>query len=81
MRFNNSLADGHHVLSGVPQGSILGPLLFIMFINDVADVLRHCRIIKYADDTVFYVSDRCFEVIQNRLNDLENLAAWLENND
>ena len=42
------------ITSGVPQGSILGPLLFVLFTNDLSKVLTQCQILMYADDTVIY---------------------------
>ena len=42
--------------SGVPQGSILGPLLFTLFMNDLPSVIEHCKVIMYADDTALMYS-------------------------
>jgi hypothetical protein len=55
------------VYCGVPQGSILGPLLFLLFFNDIADSLT-CKVIKYANDTVIYYANTNVDKIENQLN-------------
>ena len=43
------------ITSGVPQGSILGPLLFIVYIDDLPCCVKHCSVNMYADDTALYL--------------------------
>ena len=80
--FNGEKSQREPVFTGVPQGSILGPLLFIMFINDLSDVLEHSHLVKYADDMVLFTAHENFIIIENKLNaDLERLSRWFDNND
>ncbi len=66
---------------GVPQGSVLGPLLFSIFINDLPLILSHCSVHFYADDTVIYVSNPHLTQIQNMLqSDFNALQKWLYSN-
>lgn len=48
---NGVHSESAKVLSGVPQGSVLGPLFFLLFINDLEDVVQHSRVSFFADDT------------------------------
>ena len=54
---NGTKSSPETVQIGVPQGSILGPLLFTLYINDLPDYLEHCDVTLYTDDTVLFISD------------------------
>ena len=74
-------SDPKPVTVGVPQGSILGPLLFLLYINDLPQCLNHCKSILYADDTLLYYSGKTVADLQLKINtDLESLSQWLNNN-
>lgn len=53
---------------GVPQGSILGPILFLVYINDLSDQMKHSNCILYADDTTIYSSNTCLDSLISHLN-------------
>ena len=79
VHFNGVLSESN---PGVPQGSILGPLLSLIFFNDVHSPLRHCKILTYADDTVIFTSSNDIDAIQNSLfQDLDNLSNWFRDNE
>ena len=54
--FNGDLSDWGAVTIGVPQGSILGPLLFALYLNDLPIVVKHCFLDVYADDVKLHCS-------------------------
>lgn len=66
---------------GVPQGSILGPLLFILYINDMVKVLNYCKIQMFADDTLIFISGKKISECVSKLNyDLKLISNWLKVN-
>ena len=65
------------VRTGVPQGSVLGPLLFVLYVNDIQNCLTSCKILQYADDTTIYFSGNAASDIYKMNTDLDNLQDWL----
>ena len=66
---------------GVPQGSILGPLLFLLYINDLPQLCNYSKCLMYADDTVLFLSDSNHDTINSKLSsDLQSLHKWLNDN-
>ena len=75
---NNTVSDITETYQGVPQGTVLGPLLFNIYINDITkNISEECRIIQYADDCLIYSAnpkpDIAIENLQICLEKLENL--------
>ena len=64
------------VSSGVPQGSILGPILFLLYVNDLPDAVQNARVASFADDTkIFHRVDSTSDAVLLQ-NDLSNLEKW-----
>lgn len=79
MRVQNYESVDLRLSTGVPQGSILGPLLFSLYINDLPSVCPDTNIQMYADDTVIYVHGSNMTQVANELtNTMVHVTTWLE---
>ena len=74
---NNCKSNFRSIPCGVPQGSILGPLLFLRLINDMPLYMRNVHTDLYADDTTLYNMQDSMEQIENNIQSaLNNLHVW-----
>ena len=75
---NNELSSESNITCGVPQGSLLGPLLFIIYLNDLVNCVKSCQVQLYADDTVLYFSHPSIHNVETALQaDLEKVNHWM----
>ena len=78
---NNVYSVAQSITQGVPQGSVLGPLFYILYANDIVDRIKHCRLALYADDTVIYTASANPQVAKSRMsNDMQALSGWCATN-
>ena len=82
VQLGSDKSSNQPIFTGVPQGSVLGPLLFLVFCNDLVNIGINPRIIKYADDTVIYCPGKNIEMIEKTLSsDMDLIAAYLDVNE
>ena len=81
VKISDCKSEYKEITIGVPQGTILGPLFFILYVNDLLIDMQNETILSYADDTVIISCDSSWTAAHERLNEyLRKVAIWLNLN-
>ena len=81
VRLSDQESDTFNVALGVPQGSVLGPLLFMLYVNDLPSYMEHGHVTMFADDTTITVLAVTLEELHIKINSIiESLSAWCQRN-
>ena len=79
--FNNKNSSKLNVGCGIPQGSVLGSLLFLLYIIDLANVSNLLYVLLFADDTSIFITGKCINSMIEKMNtELKKLVIWLQAN-
>ena len=81
VEYDGEKSDYKNISCGVPQGSILGPLLFLLYINDLSDVSEKLFSLLFADDSNMFITGRNVNDLISEMNtELEHIIIWLNVN-
>ena len=81
VKINSSFSDWKEIKIGVPRGSVLGPLLFNVFVNDIFWFVHRTKICNYADDTTIFASHPDLDTIIKQLEkDSSVIVKWFSDN-
>lgn len=81
VKIGNTFSDEKQITCGVPQGSILGPILFLLYINDIKNSAKQIQFFLFADDTSTYLTHKNIEELEKIYNkELKKVKNWLDAN-
>ena len=81
VKLNGAISNMEYISFGIMQGSVLGPLIFLIYINDMPNILKYSTSIIFADDTHLIVSSKSFDILQTNIQyDFYNLTHRLFSN-
>ena len=81
IQFKKFSSTEETVMAGIPQGSIIGPILFLCFTNDLAETFKTCKMVAYADDTQLIVEADTLQQLKKKLEEVIIIAQkWYEEN-
>ena len=79
-KIGSSYSDWYNIVRGVPQGSILGPLFFNLFINDLFLFTERTNICNFADNTIHDCNINLQTVLKDVKYDMQNISKWFKVN-
>lgn len=80
-KYNGEVSTVKENKHGVPQGTVMGPDLFVLYINDIVNVINNCELQLFADDTILFIESEDVESVVQKINgDLVRLYKWLCSN-
>jgi hypothetical protein len=81
VKVKNTTSDNYLMTYGTPQGSVLGPLMYLILANDLVKTLKFCNCVTFADDTTVFASGSNLKFLFRKINeDLKSLSDWFDSN-